>query len=342
MLVLGRLPVLLLNLGLPLAAGTFASLGEYLRRPLEFERLEAELEHLRILRERVMRDLPDGHPDKSPATARLAHSAVLNTLFVTCLVAVLATGTTRAAGVCAVFADESDSVGRADRWAALDFVEGTLFDYASAFDCSIVLVGRFSDQGRFAPRTRIPLPERNETTDCESTTPEPLRGSEALYGWLTNVRVSRENTAITECREEAAQARESYDEEVRTFLAEFRTAVVVETPRADVRSHIRRFLESVVAHNRLNALILVTDGIENPPESIDGLAIDGPAVVMIVAAPNPRYATLDEVMRAADAWAAVPGLTVTTTHELHPSLWSDVATEHGGERALAYSVVDRR
>lgn len=318
-LALGFVPLVLLNVGLPLTAGVLAALGEMLSKPWEHVRLSKEIEHLCRFRSRLQ-SYSTPYQSNDAKRSRIGVGILL-------IVALALGGSIQPAQAqhsCAMFIDETDSVEPHDRGVAIDFLEETLGEITSVFDCSSLVAGRFSDHARFAPRQWIPVPVPPQEIDCTTVDENENEAPHVLYRTFSNVTKYRRQQAIESCRRDQAEEQQQYLEQTSSFARRLRSAVEVSTPRTDRGTDIRGFLESIAESERIRVVVLVTDGLETPRRTVGNLSLQGLTVVMVLTAPNEKYARLDEVLRAAEAWAKVPGVSVVTTAELHPSIWRDL------------------
>jgi len=296
---LGWIPLVTLNILLALSAGLCSALGEILSRPDRYDELERRLRQLRLLRHKLGKYLP----------------AVLALL---ALVAPLAFAGTPDA--CGVFVDETLSADPADTKVAVDFVVDSILDYTAASRCQWTVAGKFGGDDIFERRTWIRVPSRPAIIDCHAAEPEPLAGHAGLLGYVRSVAEFRKGEAVQAC-ERIMQARLAEYEQARIeFLHQLRSALLPR-PRASP-SHIRSFLEGAAKSGLYRSLLFVTDGLDNPRVSLEGLAI--PAAVkltLIIVRPRSKYASLGEALARVRQWMAVPGVRVATTGDLHPSFW---------------------
>jgi len=126
------------------------------------------------------------------------------------------------------------------------------------------------------------------------------------------------------CEQTNASARERYEDKRAKFLEAFEAALSVST--GVERSRITPLVQDLGRSGLYQHLVVVTDGLDNPHVSLDGVVIpDGMLMLMIMVEPDPKYGTTAEVLTRARQWERIRNMTVVTCRELYPDLWKDLA-----------------
>ena len=314
-LTLGRLPLVLANTAMPTMAGVMLSLSEYLSKATRHAQIGQEIEHLILLKRRI------DEPKKN------VHRAMPKMALLVFLASASVLGPAHGADTCFIAVDESASVDAASMRLALDFMENTALSYAESSQCSRLSVIRFSEHMRFARRRWLDVPKPLSSLDCQIAQPEPLVGFQRFYRHLTNFEQFRHERAVTSCREHEVELEISYRATQAQFRTELAEALAV-TQRADVRTDIRETLGLLTKDAHARAVLLITDGVDNPPRPLYGLSIPlEMSAIMVIVQPDEHYYSKTAVLARASQWAAVPGLKVVTAQELHPTFWEDIKKE---------------
>lgn len=293
-----------LNVHLALLSGIAASLADTLSRPHRYDEIEYEIDQRLRLRRALKKYLPK---------AMMVLALVIS-----------ASKAADALGTCGLFVDEKITLDAEDREKAVSFAVDTILDQTASFDCSWVVAGVFGNDGRFTKRTWLPVPPKPEARDCNKAEPEPLTGHEVLFDNFKSVYDERKESAVEACKS-SEKAKEGTRRTARAvFIQKLRTALSV-SPQVKL-TPVRDFILYTVRSSLYKHLTILTDTLDNPAASLDGLALP-PAVEvsMVVVRPNPNYSSMRQALVRAREWAKVPGVRVVTTGELRPGLWADLS-----------------
>jgi len=238
----------------------------------------------------------------------------------------LASGNAVAGGSCAIAVDRTASVSEVSREEVLAFLKSTILDYVERMNCSSLVIVGLGSETRFARRIWLDTVKEPAFTDCRTVKPTPLTGHAALFEYSRNVAVSRRSTVETACERENAIAREQYVENRTGFLEAFEAALSVSSGVG--HSRITPLVQDLARSGLYQHLLVITDGLDNPYVSLDGVAIrDGMSMLMIMVEPNLKYGTTAEVLTRAREWEQVRNVRVVTSRELYPGLWKDLSVK---------------
>lgn len=297
--------LILLNICLGGLAGTASSLGSFLTRPRRWDNIEYEVrmkERTRNLLGRFLIIL---------ITVGLVSADQPDPL---------------AAEACGIAVDETASLDPAGRGEAISFIKATAFDYIDAMGCSWIVVSQFGSATRFSKRTWIETVKEPDWRSCDAAEPEPLTGHAALFKYARNVTIARQKEAVDACHARQAIVRRKYEGERAQFTQVFGHALSVK-PKMEL-SRIADFVQDLAQSDLYRSLVLITDGMDNPPVPLGDIRIpEGLRVIMIIVPPDRKYADPERVLVRAHQWAAVPNVTVATVAELYPGFWESIHTD---------------
>lgn len=298
----GWVPLIALNCCLALLAGTAASLAVLLGRPFRYEALQFLIDQKLRLIEYLKRFIPPIVVIALVGCVTIAH----------------------AGGDCVFGIDPTPSVNGADRAEANDYLLKTVFEATEAFGCQRLVTVVVGCDVRHARRRWIDVPPIPPPNDCAKVEPEPLSGHSQVWNFVATVVESRKDDYISEC--EAKQATRERDLLAsRTAFLEVMKSSLIVGQRSEC-SRITPLAEDLLESGLYRLVVVVTDGVDNPPSSLRGIVVpDGVRVVIVLTRPNPAYARVEEGLARAAEWAKVPGVTVITVAELRPGLWRDLA-----------------
>lgn len=292
--------MLLSNCTLGLLGGVSESLGKLLSKVYRFDEIQRHIEMKRRA-QRVLRTFMTG---------------VLLFLWLS-----IADAQAQANGTaCLIGIDESASVDAADRARVIENLVVSADDYARQMGCRWVVVARFAGDGRFTPTTWIPVAPQRLWTDCRLAEPEALSGHVGIYNYVETVYRARKEEAVAACERKRADLSREVRARQSEFITALRDAMRVES-RADW-SRITEFLQGSLDNGYYRAVVLVSDGLDNPPVPLNLRVPPGIPVVLILTRSNPMFANRNQVLDRAREWAEVPGVILITAGELPPEPWS--------------------
>ena len=319
----GWMPFVVLSITLPAAAGIATALGHFLSAP------EDAKEEVRAIEEFLIQlgeEQPAGDSDSTSAPAG-ATSATHKALMLAFLLAV-APGIARADGACLIPMDETASVFAPDRELASAFLVDTVLEITQRYECSEVVVARFSDEGPWTRRRTFVVPQEPTTVDCTQLEPEPLTGTLAFYEILDKVREHRRSELVAACEPEQAAIQQEFHRQQTVFVDAVRHALEVAEPQRRVTTRILGLLRGVLQETRrYNVIIVVSDGVESlSREPIPLEFPHGIDIVMLLARPGPEYTRNAAPADYVSLWEQrVPGMRVVRVTELYHDLWHDLA-----------------
>ena len=300
--VVGWVPFIVMNCCLGLLAGTAASLHALLRRPDKWDAIQVRIDQRKRLIEYLKKFLP--------------------VLFVAALVAA---GAAHAADSCYFGVDVSPSMNASDARDARSFMKRTAAGAAATLGCKHVVAVAIGCDVRFAKRVWLDVPSDVPDVDCSKAEADPLKGHSSFWDFVRGVAESRKEEAVRRCEADKAAAAKKHDAEVASFVESFDAAFADPAPQRC--SRITASLRDALDSGMYRAIVIASDGVDNPPTSLEGLVVPvGTRVVFILARPNPAYAPVAESLARAAALARISGITVVTTAELRPDFWSSAVS----------------
>lgn len=304
--VMFGLPVLLLlNIFLGGLAGTSESIGSFLSRPTKWDHIEQQIDMKKRAHKALGRFL-------TIMLIAVSHYLIPSTAF--------------AGDPCIVGVDETVSLKAGARQEAVDFLKSTIFDYVERMNCSSIVVVKLGSETRFAKRTRLETVAEPDLPNCRSVEPVPLTGEAAVFKYSSNVATGRKEQEVASCKAANAGTRRAYEERRRRFLQLFDFAVSV-VPKVEY-SRIAASVDYLSRSEMYKHILVITDALDNPRASLAGLTIpDGISVIIILVEPDPKYGTSEESLKQAQVWERKRNVTVVTTEELYPGLWSALAKD---------------
>jgi hypothetical protein len=304
--IVGWLPFIVMNCCLGLLAGTAASLHALLERPDKWDAIQVRIDQRKRLIEYLKKFLP---------------------VFI--VAALVAAGTAHAADACFFGFDVSPSMDVSDAHDARSFLKRTGAEAAATLGCSHVVAVAIGCEVRFAKRAWLDVPVDVPDVDCSKVEAEPLQGHSGFWDHVRAIADSRKEDAVRRCEAEKAARAAKHEAEVAAFAKMLDAAFAVSSPQRC--SRITASLRDALGGEMYRAIVIVSDAVDNPPASLDGIVVPtGTRVVFILARPNPAYAPVAESLAHAAALARISGITVVTTAELRPDFWSSAVS--GGSR----------
>jgi len=324
-------PLLAMHFAGPATAGVLSSIGFLLIYPrwTQAQKNSAHEEATKLaefekrLEQLARDDEPDpNRPDDAPAgPGRTPVAAIVMLIGIWSWAGVAGSVHAGEQEACAALIDDSASLSAADRERAVEFVEDSLTEFLAAAECRWLVVGRFHEDGRWTKRDWLEVPKA-APADCSTAQPAPLSGPNAILKDYTNVQESRKDEVVALCERERQAWQKTSEQAWRAFHEAVHSRLGTANARSDVGTSIVELLESL-AGSGIRVIVLITDGIDTR-EAIPALELPPDVtVILLLGAPDPRYASREAVLEAAKQWQRVGGqLSTILVSELRPDLWS--------------------
>ncbi len=189
-------------------------------------------------------------------------------------------------------------------------------DQARALGVQTILAVTFTDDVLLANMTWVPVPQRSPIEDCNRVSPKFRVMKSAMMLSPVGLMEARAHE-VQDCLDRRKNAETLLADQDQRMREQLRQAMRV-TPRWDVSTRIVPLVQKLVARPYVRAIEILSDGIDNSGVPLSALTVpDDVSVILIIMRPNPRrrLPTLDDVLAAAEAWAGVDGVSVTTVSE---------------------------
>jgi len=285
------------NIALGLSAGVGGNAARLLAKPAERDSLDCQI-------------------DMKDRTRRYLRRFIL-VLFLCVGVLLPPVGFAEATDAVWVWAiDTTSSVDPGQREDGVDAMITVAFERARALGVRAIQIIKFSNEVLLADMSWVTVPTDPLREDCTKAVAGPLL-SKSLVGLSPSVASGRRDEAVATCTARQEAVLRAFDEKLARFREQLKLATRV-TPRSDVSTRLVPLLKKLVERPYVAAIDVVTDGIDNSGLALSTVkASEKTPVLLIIARPDPRRRTptLDEVLRAADAWGRVGGITVTSVSE---------------------------
>jgi hypothetical protein len=233
----------------------------------------------------------------------------------------------RANNRCLFAPDMTYSVDPEYRRATVSTFTQSVRAFVSAFECSVLAVGTWADEGPFAPITelQVPLPPPNE--DCSKAT-FTANGMEQITKEIAGFREYYRKRAEDACLAASRSRLADFDEKMRDLAEQVRGILNPDLPARGQCTAIYSFVSWAVSRN--GVVVLSTDGIETCERGRPTLHLPAQTRLMLILLPS-RASVRNAggaAMRLATQWERqVPGLKVVMPSEVTPALWNEIAAE---------------
>lgn len=320
---------------LPLTAGFVAMWAHMLAKPSrDAESLRSAKERIATwerLSERLAReelslagrvDAPAERRDRSEPMRLTSVIALL----VFCIGTIPVNARAQATPPCAVFVDRSRSVDSVHRDAAIHVLLATLPAILSKRTCSRLIAGTFADEGEFAPRTLLEIPEPFLPNDCKRTRVPSPQGAQAVLVGLQGFQEHFQRKTVGLCRHRDSLRRVKFGQDWDSFQ---RTAAQILTapPLAwETRTDITGILRSL-ALSGAYSVVLLTDGIETRRSGPNVFADASDVVIALVPARR-EHGGFTASRQAAEEWGRL-GVRVIPYTSIPSTNWDNVRVRSG-------------
>ncbi len=212
--------------------------------------------------------------------------------------------------------DATDSVDRAQANSVVEQMIDAAPVRSSQLDVAAIQIVKFHEDVMLSEMTWIRVPPEPTQVNCSKARPKPtlMKGLGLLSPTLA---AGRRQEAVDSCTADLRAEVQAHAERIRVFKEQLRAGARL-TPRTGVHTRIVPLLAWLVGRPDVVAIDVLTDGIDNSGNSVSLLRIpESMQVRLIITRPNRerKSPTVCDVLSAAEAWAHVPGITVTSAGE---------------------------
>ncbi len=172
---------------------------------------------------------------------------------------------------CAVFVDRSRSVDSVHRVTAVRMLLDALPTILNERGCTTVIAGTFANEGSFAPRTLLAVPERYVPKDCQRVTMPALSGARTFLVGMQGFRDHFRRRAVESCEKNETARRTQYERR----WAEFRGGIAVLLSEPPVDRETKTDIIGLVTSLRaieVSFILLVTDALHTAHTTHDRFA----------------------------------------------------------------------
>lgn len=229
--------------------------------------------------------------------------------------------------ICALFMDRSLSVQGEHRARTVKLLSESLPEALEALGCVELVVGTFSNEGAWAPRRWLLVPQRPREQDCELSKADVPQGTNGLLANLQGFRTYFRTQAIESCKSKQAERMEAFDAERKEFLATARP--IIERPQLthETETNILGVIDSLL-ETGVQLVLIATDGLETTERTISPLRIpDGSRVVLILLPARDTYGGASATREAAEVWEQAGATVLPYTALIAPSAWRRLVAE---------------
>lgn len=231
--------------------------------------------------------------------------------------------------VCGLASDRTISQGLEDRAHAADLVYASLDRLVRQFDCSEFVVVTFTDEGRWAPRRWLRVPQPTREVDCTATRPPSLRGSKQLLTAFAGFRAHFAQEGARTCLARQARDRERFEKEWNSFAPAVRTALTEALVSHETKTDIADVIQSLLDLG-VGTVVVVTDGLDTTHDGAPSLSLPaGGHVILVLVPARPEYGGREATDSAAELWEAIgPNvIAIPYTDLVSPSVWARLTSE---------------
>lgn len=229
--------------------------------------------------------------------------------------------------ICGLFMDRSLSVQGEHRARTVKLVSESLPEALETLGCTELVVGTFSNEGAWAPRRWLLVPQRPPERDCELSKADVSEGTTGLLANLQGFRTHFRTQAIESCKSKQAERMEAFDAKRQAFLATARP--IIEQPQLthETETNILGVIDSLL-ETGVQLIMIATDGLETTERTILPLRIpDGSRVVLILLPARDAYGGANATREAAKAWEKAGATVLPYTALIAPSAWRRLLAE---------------
>lgn len=295
---------------LPTSAGLALAWAHFLSLPTREDRrlrrtrqrkteLERFLDQLGVEENALSLAEETAQPAATTGAARAGHLA-------TSVVALLLAGAAPApAQTCGLATDRTISQAPEDRIQAAQRTQATLRELVGAFDCTDLVLVAFTDEGRWAPRLWLKVPQPEPVVDCADVSPPPSNGSKQLLSAFAGFRTHFEREATRACLSRQAADSTRFQSEWNSFAAEVRDVLAQPLVSHETHTDIAGILESLFDEGA-ETVVVVTDGIDTAHDGVRSLAIpENGRVILVLVPARPEYGGREKTDRARQVWQEI-------------------------------------
>lgn len=227
---------------------------------------------------------------------------------------------------CLIYVDMTESVDPEFRRQAVGRVVDTLPHLILAFQCTVVGVGTFADEGPFSPMTEVPVVQPPRAEDC-SKAMYKVEGLQKITENVSGFQDYYHRRAQAACRTRADTQIAIFRRNSQEAVARIASTLNTDLPPRGRCTAISSLLSRAVT--RATTVVLITDGLETCERS--------PAPIKLLPQRNVIFLLLPfrgsmrdvgrEAQRVGTEWRRrVPGLQVVMPSDVSPELWNELVS----------------